>query len=57
MLKTFMNKMNGKKSYIIAIATAVFAILGIVLGKMSLKEGLELLLGSGAVAALRNAME
>lgn len=52
-----MDKVDGKKTYIIAVATAVFAVLGVVLGKMSVKEALELLLGSGALASLRNALE
>ena len=57
MFKTFMKRLDGKKSYIVAIATATFAILGVLLGQLEVKEGIELLLGSGALASLRNALE
>lgn len=57
MFKSLEKKVDGKKTYIVAIATAVFAVLGVLLGKLEVKEAVELLLGSGALASLRHAIE
>ena len=57
MFKTLAKKIDGKKSYALAIALAVYAVLGVVLGKVSLKEAIDLLFGAGAISTLRHAIE
>ncbi len=52
-----MNILNGKKSYLIAIATIVYAVAGVLLGNMSMDEAIKLVLASGALASLRHSVE
>lgn len=47
----------GKKSYLLAIATALYAILGYGLGYLDFNGMVNLLIGSGAIATLRAGIE
>lgn len=46
-------KFSGKKSYLVAAATAVYAIAGAVAGIIDWKHALELILGAAGLGALR----
>ncbi|GEM_PF-6208624 len=52
-----MNKIRaalaGKKSYLLAIATAIYALLGYALGYQDFDGMVKFLIGSGAIASLR----
>lgn len=52
-----LNFLQGKKTYIVAVATVVFAVAGVIVGQLSIKEAIELVLGGGALASLRKALE
>lgn len=49
-------KLQGKKTYIIAVLTVIYAILGVILGKFDINTAIGLVLGAGGLAALRNAV-
>jgi hypothetical protein len=49
------NYLRGKKSFIIAILAAIYAIIGVVLGKISPADCINLLFGASALAAIRAA--
>ena len=51
------SRINGLKSYLLAVAIAIYAILGYVLGYHELQKSVELLLGAGVVGALRHAIK
>lgn len=54
-MKTFIDFIRGKKSYLIAVATAVYGF-GITVGWWPHNAAVDLMLGGGAVAALRAGM-
>lgn len=47
---------NGKKTYILAVLLAIYAISGWLLGKMSGTDALGLLWSSGVIASIRMAI-
>jgi hypothetical protein len=47
---------RGKKTFIVAGATAAYAALGFALGHLDAPEALRLILESGMIAALRDAI-
>jgi len=52
-----MGFIDGKKSYLIAVATLGYVAFGMLSGHMSLDEGIKLALASGALATLRHGIE
>lgn len=55
-MNRLLNLTSGKKTYIVAIATLVFAVAGVFLGQLDVKEAIELVLGALGVASLRHGM-
>ena len=51
-----LNAVNGNKTYLIAIATLLYAVASVVLGKMPYADALNYVLASGALATLRHAI-
>ncbi|MDE1866133.1 MAG: hypothetical protein KGI08_00280 [Thaumarchaeota archaeon] len=49
--------LQGKKSYIIAGLTFIYAIIGVVIGQIDVNTAIQLVLASGAVASLRAAIK
>jgi len=49
--------LQGKKTYLVSLVTVVWAIVGVVLGQLETTVAVNLVLGSGAIAALRNAIK
>ena len=52
-----LEKLNGKKTYLVAGATLLYALVGFALGYQSPDEAMKLVMGSAAIAALRHGME
>lgn len=55
-MNRLMEKVSGKKTYLVAIATLLFAVTGVLLGKLEFKEAIELVLGALGIASLRHGM-
>ena len=55
-----MNKLigviNGKKSYILAIALVLYAVGGVISGNLSIYDAIGILFGGGAVATIKHAV-
>lgn len=51
-----MNKIDGKKTYGIAVLTAAFGLLGMLLGKFDLQTGMNYLLAAGGMIGFRSAL-
>ncbi|MEK6881552.1 MAG: hypothetical protein AABY22_18160 [Nanoarchaeota archaeon] len=51
-----MERLQGKKSYIISGATAVYAVLGLVLGYLDMNQTIQLLLAAGALVGVKSAL-
>ena len=51
-----MKHVSGNKSYAIAAILALYAVLGLVLGKSTLDEAITLLLQAGGLAGIRHAI-
>ena len=51
-----LEKVNGKKSFMVALGLILTAVGGVLSGAMTLNEGIILALNGGAVAALRDAI-
>lgn len=49
-------QINGNKTYLIAAATIVYAIVSVFLGKMEYADAFNYVLASGAIATLRHAI-
>lgn len=49
--------LSGKKTYIIAGLTLIYAVIGVVLGQFDTNAAIQLVLASGAIAALRAAIK
>ena len=47
----------GKKTYAVAVLTVVYAVSGYFIGKVETDTAIQLVLGSGLFAALRNAIK
>lgn len=45
--------LQGKKSYIVAAATVLYGVLGLVLGHLTPDQAMQLILGGSGLAALR----
>ena len=45
---------NGKKTYIVAIATLAYAAFGLISGNLDWNQAANLIFGAGGLAALRN---
>lgn len=52
-----MGFINGKKSYLLAIATIVYAISGVVTNHLTFHEAVNLVIASGAIATLRHGID
>lgn len=50
-------KMKGYKTYVIAVLMVIFAVSGVIIGKMSMAEAIQLLLNAAGLAGLRHAVE
>ena len=48
--------LKGKKTYILSIALVLYAVSGLLVGRLSVKEVIDLLFGSGFMATLRAAI-
>jgi hypothetical protein len=48
------NSLQGKRTHIIAIATAIYALLGMLLGFVTPEAGVPLILGSLGLSGLRS---
>jgi len=49
--------LKGKKSYIVAVLTLVYAVAGFFIGELDANAAVQLVLASGALAAVRNAIK
>lgn len=54
-MKKITDLLQGKKSYIISILTAIFAIAGYITGNLTTEQAITLLLGAGGLSSLRAA--
>lgn len=49
--------LRGNRTYIIAVATAVYAIAGVIIGQVELQHGIELVIAALGLGALRAGMK
>ncbi len=49
--------LKGKKTYILQALLVVYAIAGVILGKMTLEEAMALLFSAATIASIRNAIQ
>jgi hypothetical protein len=49
-------KLKGKKSYIVSVLAIGLGVLGVATGEMTWIQGIEFILGGGALAAARDAI-
>lgn len=54
---TMVSFLAGKKTYIVAAVTIVYAVAGLIIGQVSQEAAIALILGSLAVSGLRNAVK
>lgn len=52
-----MDKFNNYKLYAVATATVLYAVTGVVTKHLTLDQGIQLVLASGAAASLRHAIQ
>ena len=52
-----MSWLEGKKTYIVALVTIVYAVTGLIIGQVTQEAAIALILGSLGVSALRNAVK
>lgn len=57
MITPIMDSLDGRKTYLVAGATVVFACLGLYLGELDAAKFGELLLAAAALAGLRHGIE
>ena len=50
-------RLGGNKTYLVAALTAVYAILGAVLGHLSVDQMIQLLLATGGMVGFRSALK
>lgn len=56
-MKNILNKINGKKTYIVVVITIVYALSGVALGHIDPQAAIQLVLGSLGVAGIRDAIK
>lgn len=52
-----LKELEGKRTYIVAAALALWAILGIILQKMTVEQGVTVLLEAGALIGIRASLQ
>lgn len=57
LIKNITEKYSGYKTYVVAIATLLFAVTGVLLGKLEFKDAVELVLGALGLASLRHSIK
>ena len=56
-MKNILNKINGKKTYIVVAITIVYSLSGVALGYIDPQNAFELVLGALGFAGVRNAIK
>jgi len=51
-----LEKLRGRKTYLLAAVTVLYAVSGLILGQIEQEKAIELILGALTVSALRNGM-
>jgi len=49
--------LQGRKTYLVAVVTIVYAVAGLIIGQVSQEAAIALILGACAVSGLRNAVK